>query len=1012
MATNVANVKHRLYDVETQPVNKPDAQRSAIKAFNDSPEFFDAIKKMQEIFLEKGRIFKLDGLTLKCVRVEVSKPSAFSIKPDCDDLGEVHMKVSLNKKAGASVRASNSKTGSWTHTQLAWKFFDYVLQALMDNHSVESIMSHIVQTPQDIPTYTCSKCAEKFQTPAGLAVHSSSCHGKKRQTSEQLHVADFNVFHSCDQCNENFIESSELDKHKAERHHSKRGVGNLCVNCKKCSSEFTTYEDLRQHFKMMHEASPMKRLKSNVENQEPIKPKSVQFQIPDIDNQSLHQSLLKNAIDDNLIRVTNEGRVTIPQNQDHQAFTFKNVDGDKTNYCTNEQMAAVSAVISEQGKIKVPESNNVSPQISPTDQLAQILPNHKIYNVRGDGACMPRAASVAVFNTQDYFELISKVVNKNIVETLPEYEDTWYAIFGEPRIVGGEQVQFTGKEDFANFMGTDKSVYLWREFHDYIALADLFGLPADCYVIERGNVNLTKTIQVPVQPNALGFRIKHKLKLDKFIFANIDNSHFVALVDPLVVEDANVMDGVLDELREYLATTKTVSAKQPDVSPSFPFNEIIQKFEQLTVSCNKNETELNRVTEEMRRVKEEMIAKDKVILSLEANLGAATNEIKFLKGEVATLRQERMEVSSFPPNPPVTNSQVSDMDVVESVEKQDMQVLFQYKNSGFNRVSPQASPQKKEILGCNVCKFEFKTRVDLENHLPEHKQKEKFPCNVCKIELDSRVLFEKHINTDMHMRNNTVNETILKSPLNVQHKVQKDVNSVTPTPAMHGAKMFDGKTILKSPLNVNHVVQKNASANIPILSQTRPTPAMHGDKMFDGKTILKSPSNVSHVVQKDASANIPTLSQTRPSMPKGFVKRQYNCHVCSFQGTSSKNLQRHVRETSHKLHDDLSEKCFTCDMVCSNFEELMIHRKISHRDTINPCRFNATCKFKEKCWYRHDDDSIFDHQVKSSPNHHSNFQEPRKLPPDQLENLCTMLKELITSVQQLKEDKPKRQRGL
>ena len=63
------------------------------------------------------------------------------------------------------------------------------------------------------------------------------------------------------------------------------------------------------------------------------------------------------------------------------------------------------------------------------------------------------------------------------------------------------------------------------------------------------------------------------------------------------------------------------------------------------------------------------------------------------------------------------------------------------------------------------------------------------------------------------MRNNTDNKTILKSPLNVQYKVQKDVNSVTSTPAMHGDKMFDGKTILKSPLNVNHVVQKNASAN-------------------------------------------------------------------------------------------------------------------------------------------------------------------------------------------------------
>ena len=397
---------------------------------------------------------------------------------------------------------------------------------------------------------------------------------------------------------------------------------------------------------------------------------------------------------------------------------------------------------------------------------------------------------------------------------------------------------------------------------------------------------------------------------------------------------------------------------------------MIQKFEQLTVACNKNELELNRVTEEMRRVKEEMIAKDKVIISLEANLSAATNEIKILKGEVATLRHERMEVSSFPPNPPVTNSQVSDMDVVESVEKQDMQVLFQYKNLGFNRVSPQASPQKKEIIACNVCKFEFKTRYDLENHLPKHNQKVKIPCNVCKIEFDSRVLFEKHLNTPMHMRNSTDNKTILKSPLNVQHKVQKDLNSVTPTPAMHS------------------------------------------DKMFDAKTILKSPSNVNHVVQKDESANLPTLSQTRPSRPIGLVKRQYNCHVCSHQGTSSKNLQRHVRETSHKFHDDLSEKCFTCDMVCSNFEELMVHRKSSHRDTINPCRFNASCKFQEQCWYRHDDDSNLDDNVRISPNHHSNFQEARKLPPDQLENICTILKELITSVQQLKEDKPKRQRGL
>ena len=36
------------------------------------------------------------------------------------------------------------------------------------------------------------------------------------------------------------------------------------------------------------------------------------------------------------------------------------------------------------------------------------------------------------------------------------------------------------------------------------------------------------------------------------------------------------------------------------------------------------------------------------------------------------------------------------------------------------------------------------------------------------------------------MRNNKDNKTISISPLNVQHNVQKEVNSVTPTPAMHG----------------------------------------------------------------------------------------------------------------------------------------------------------------------------------------------------------------------------------
>ena len=94
------------------------------------------------------------------------------------------------------------------------------------------------------------------------------------------------------------------------------------------------------------------------------------------------------------------------------------------------------------------------------------------------------------------------------------------------------------------------------------------------------------------------------------------------------------------------------------------------------------------------------------------------------------------------------------------------------------------------------------------------------------------------------------------------------------------------------------------------------------------------------------------------------AKRSYNCHDCSFQGSSSKNLLNHVKETlkvgAAHATDPLHERCFTCDEVQPNFEELMKHRKSVHADKISTCRFfniNPTqnkCKFSAmNCWYTH-----------------------------------------------------------
>ena len=86
--------------------------------------------------------------------------------------------------------------------------------------------------------------------------------------------------------------------------------------------------------------------------------------------------------------------------------------------------------------------------------------------------------------------------------------------------------------------------------------------------------------------------------------------------------------------------------------------------------------------------------------------------------------------------------------------------------------------------------------------------------------------------------------------------------------------------------------------------------------------------------------------------------RQYNCLDCPFQADgngSSKSLLRHSKQTKHKT-SSLEEKCYTCQKIFPNFEDLMVHRRENHKDNINFCRYLSedSCKFGDRCWYSHD----------------------------------------------------------
>ena len=84
--------------------------------------------------------------------------------------------------------------------------------------------------------------------------------------------------------------------------------------------------------------------------------------------------------------------------------------------------------------------------------------------------------------------------------------------------------------------------------------------------------------------------------------------------------------------------------------------------------------------------------------------------------------------------------------------------------------------------------------------------------------------------------------------------------------------------------------------------------------------------------------------------------RQFNCRDCPFQGSSAKDLFQHFQQTFHKT-DDLSVQCFNCDIIAKNWRDLMVHRRASHYNDLQMCKFitsGETCRYGEdKCFFRH-----------------------------------------------------------
>ena len=695
--------------------------------------------------------------------------------------------------------------------------------------------------------------------------------------------ATFDMFHECDECQKRFITLAELQNHKKLVHKSQ------IVKCKKCPASFNDMQLLKLHIDKVHEVPPLKKDK------------------------------------------------VAPQTH---TFTFKNIVTGKNE---SKNVRVIEKAV-ETGQIDI-APKVFEPKKSLNDYVHDNYPGHSVYDVVPDGACLPRACSAGLSGTQKHYELISRTRSKF-------YRDNWNSFKGSILLgsdsitrnvgVSGKKVKFLTKDQFLDFQDTEESTYLWGDYHDLTVYSEVIGVGIDCLVVENGVVVPSKTIHVDPQTIPVGFRTKQNFNMKRITLANLERSHFVAIVDSSFSEKRSIIEKCMRDLRNYInspvnpdkkmdSEIKTVNADMNKVEKTVHKEnaslcsrtlELEKMFEAMNKRFDMNEKELNVLKVDNKALNEqndvlkqnmkglheqhEVLKQD--IRNMKVKLDKTENEFKKL--------QEQMQIS---PESVEARSQESEMDIDETQDdnpnNQQIQVLQQQKRNGYKRISPAASPERKrEHFVCDICGWIYEFKPCLEKHIQE-----------------------QHLNSQ-----NTVS---VKPP---EMRIETVVTNRTP------------KKVLQ---NVNGL-------------------------------------------------------------------RNYNCHECDFQGNSSKNLHKHLRENGHK-GDPVSERCYTCNEACNNFDDLMIHRKNRHGDKINSCRYflEGGCKYDESnCWYRHD--PIKTNHVNASPTPNiqtklpnnnqtkQNFHSTQdQFPPDQISQICAQLQNLVTgltllSSQQSKGDNQKRQRGL
>ena len=463
--------------------------------------YLDAHEKLRDkICKGKGKVFTTNGIKWKVLDVKTLQNNVDAVI-EVETKGNVNLKVyGINKKKSATIELRKSPGFEYNAVEALQKIIKDMLNKFTDTESTEEVTKSLVTSKPKL--FKCHVCKWESKFSYDLRTHMKELHPE---------ISEIN----CQICEKNFSNKDELEVHLKSH------------ECAYCQLIFKTDVEVANHIKCFHKTEkkrfntsplcspPSKKLNNDGYN----KANTIEADIENIEDLMEIEFEASEAVErlKELHVQELEAKIIALEKE----LELEKLKGSKLDDDTE--------VLNNYGRKIRLLTQNVSKVHK--DHIPYLRGYELSYKAKGDGACLVNAASLHLYGSEEKSKNLRRTINTHLVANLDYYSDKIGLPFKETVGVGKEAktVSCTTRNEMIAFLLSDDALYVYRRYHDLLALANIFNINISVFTYKNtseGNWNFIEPDRVMVSKD-----VKNMGKcIEDMALYNSDEYHFDVLI--------------------------------------------------------------------------------------------------------------------------------------------------------------------------------------------------------------------------------------------------------------------------------------------------------------------------------------------------------------------------------------------------------------------------------------------------------------------------------------------------